>query len=122
MPKGRLGTLIASRRQQAGLTQDQLSAMTDIHREAIAQVERGRTQTLGPDVTNQLAEGLPVTVEELCRAMGYNITGDAAGIPEKLDPDALRVLARYPRDVQHWIMLEAIPWLERAVRAMAKRR
>jgi transcriptional regulator with XRE-family HTH domain len=75
----RLGELLRARRERAGLSQDEVAQqlaqrrVEAASRETVSRQERGAVAVLKPDMVNALAEVLPVTVTELCEAMGYRV-------------------------------------------------
>jgi transcriptional regulator with XRE-family HTH domain len=74
-----LGELLRARRERAGLSQDELAQklaqrrVDAASRETVSRQERGMVVLLKPDMVNALAEVLPVTVTEICEAMGYRV-------------------------------------------------
>jgi len=74
-----IGALVAQRRQECGMSQDAVTtALKNIGvfgfgRDALGNLESGRTKTIAPDVAAGLARILPVTIAELCIAMGYDL-------------------------------------------------
>lgn len=72
-----LGNAIRRLRENAGMTQADLSERTGIQRPNISRIERGG-QMPGADILLQLARALDVTPDEIYRAAGHVVmeTGD----------------------------------------------
>jgi transcriptional regulator with XRE-family HTH domain len=75
-----LGAAVASRRQELGLTQEQLSLASDLHQRWISNVETG---VRNPSYASlrRLAEGLGLATSELIRRAEAidNAEGDSSG-------------------------------------------
>lgn len=87
----RLGELIRSRRLMAGTQEDpmttsRLAQLVGTHQTTVSLWENGRTKTIKPEEANALAKVLPLTVEELLRAMGYDLL-PPRGLPKWLSGD-----------------------------------
>lgn len=95
-----LGHLLRRRRELGGLTQDQVAAalrdqgVESTSRSTIASQERGEVDLPRPAMVNALAKILPVTVEEICEAMGFQVqrasepkgSGELVVLLRTLDP------------------------------------
>lgn len=75
MDKKRLGSLLRTRRQDAGLDTGELAKRIGVSREVLGKYERGeRENPLDPDEANRLAAELRnVSVLEIVMAMGYQV-------------------------------------------------
>ena len=80
-----LGTLLSSRRRQAGLTQQDVAEMCGVTRSALNAIEQGTTKTIAPDLANKLHDCISVTVADICRAMGYEIPVRPSPLPGELE-------------------------------------
>lgn len=72
-----IGALIAYYRQQAGLTQAELSEKVGMSQEWTSQVERGRIKRPRVDVLMRISKVLDAPLDQLVTATGY---GSAAGV------------------------------------------
>ena len=110
-----LGNLLKNRRERTGLTQEELAQelsrrhVESASRETVSRQERGAVEGLAPDMVNALAEILPVTVMEICEAIGYRV-GDT-----RISLEAGELVALY-----NWVRTEEKEGFLVAVRALAQ--
>ncbi len=96
-----LGELLRSRRKLDSrdpltarpYTQARVGELAGFSGSKYASLEQGDIQFLSPDDARALAHVLPVTVTELCAAMGY----DVATTPEPITEDEAEMLRLYQR-------------------------
>lgn len=81
-----VGALIAYYRNQAGLTQAELSEKVAMSQEWTSQVERGKIRRPRVDVLMRISKVLNAPLEELVAAVGY---GSAANVLAKVKPDEI---------------------------------
>ena len=105
-----IGALVQERRMLMKLSQDDLVAelkkqgIADFPRPSVSALERGRVVSIRPDVANALARILPVSVEEVCQALGFEVAlweypPEASGVlailqdlPEEYRPAVLQTI------------------------------
>lgn len=102
----RLAALLASYRNRANLTQDDLARRTGINRAYVGRIETGNIQVIYPKVFNAFRKALGFPGYELLEAMGYETD---AGIPG-VDPEMLSLLLRISEEDQR----KLIPFLRSA--------
>lgn len=103
----RLAALLASYRNRANLTQDDLARRTGINRAYVGRIETGNIQVIYPKVFNAFRKALGFPGYELLEAMGYETDAGIKGI----DPEILSLLLRLDEDQQKRL----IPFLRGAV-------
>lgn len=98
MTASTLGTLIRSRRRATinpatgrPYTAAELAAIAGVSRQEVTAVETGKIACPSPEFINSVARVLPVTVAELCRAMGF-----AVELPH-LSEEELRLVTMFRR-------------------------
>lgn len=102
------GDLLRNARERAGLTQQELAERIGSSASTVSNLEREQHPPTVPDQVNVLASALPLSVEELLRAMGVNIVPVAAArLPRELvtsllalSPDRQAALLAFVRGLQ----------------------
>lgn len=93
-----LGKEVRRRRQQVGLTQEQLAEKIGISREALGDIERGGTKQPSDDILDALSERIGLTRQRAFELMG-KIPGVDAG-------DVERVIMRAATETDPAVLLE----------------
>jgi len=106
----RFGSLIASYRKRAGLTQEETAALSErvsppgVRRDYLASIEAGKIKIVYPRDFNALRRALQFPGFELLEAMGYETDGGVddidpvlVAVSRQLDRDSQRALATMGR-------------------------
>jgi transcriptional regulator with XRE-family HTH domain len=118
-----LGAYVARRREQLGLTQQELAERVGVRRDTIAQIET-RTKLPGADVRRRLAAALGVRHVDLLIAAGELSPEEIAGTPGRWPTDdpirqrAYELIEQMPEDILSEIVIR---FLEMALLAARQR-
>lgn len=83
--RSNLGTVVASLREQRGMTQAELGVRIGLSRQRVTHLEMGRTMWPSQEIFNGLAEALEVPVTTLLRAAGLDLPDEGAQGNEELE-------------------------------------
>ena len=85
MPRKRTGDLLREARERSGWSQEEVAERVGVSRTIVSRWENGVLTPQVPDQVNALCAALPISIEELLRAMGVNIVPSAAArLPREL--------------------------------------
>jgi len=83
-PRKKLGTILKSHREAAGLTTRALGAKAGVDDSTVVRLEQGIRSSPRPDVLSKLAEALDINLADLFALAGYAVPKDLPSLPAYL--------------------------------------